>query len=678
MGRFIARTLRSTLTIVILTAIASCVVGVVAYAYASGEPATTVIYAAVNKSDGTMRIISEPTAKLKTNEYLLSWNQVGLQGPTGASGATGAAGPQGPRGDKGDAGVPGTTWYADSGVPTGALGHNGDFYLDRGSGDVYQKADGSWAFAICLVGPRGAKGDVGATGATGPKGDTGLTGATGAMGDKGDAGDVGPAGPAGQDGAPGLDGADGATWHTGDGVPEGRRGLEARTGDLYLDTLSGDVYQKSQGDMVPGPWVIVANICGPVGLTGDAGPKGESGPAGPVGPAGQDGKDGAPGQQGAKGDVGPMGPAGPQGPAGDLSSDPAYAKWLDLAPYIRVETGAVGGQGGPNIVVSEANLFTKTAAGQYTLLGLPHQDLPPAAPSSVSVVLGDAGDANTIEWRTGVSWAGVSGAANYNVYRRDVSGSDPGPWLQIAPSNWGGPTHFSEGIPVGSKWQYGIASVDGLGRESAKTASEVVWCHGVDHLSCALGQAGVLGQIFWVYAKDKNGAVVTSFNGTLLMTKLGGDAAPSGGSVVNGVAQCWGLAPPPGNAQSGGGMQCSVSCVEIPSLPAIVVYTNYIYTYTGYAWSQSTYAATGDSATLQLRHTYYSGQLITDPGPVPTSGLSVSPGFTVSWGSSNLVNGVAELTLTRVDQTKTECTVELLFQSGRDPAIATVTFAPAN
>lgn len=92
------------------------------------------------------------------------------------------------------------------------------------------------------TGPQGPKGDQGDVGPTGPQGEQGEEGGQGAKGDKGDPGD---------DGAPGEDGA---IWLQGSGAPDAGDGNE---GDLYLDTDTGDVYQKGASG-----WELIANIKG--------------------------------------------------------------------------------------------------------------------------------------------------------------------------------------------------------------------------------------------------------------------------------------------------------------------------------------------------------------------------------------------------------------------------------
>jgi len=48
----------------------------------------------------------------------------------------------------------GTTnqWFVDNGVPTGALGNDGDFYLDLDTSTVYEKIAGSWVIKGVLAG----------------------------------------------------------------------------------------------------------------------------------------------------------------------------------------------------------------------------------------------------------------------------------------------------------------------------------------------------------------------------------------------------------------------------------------------------------------------------------------------------------------------------------------------
>jgi len=99
----------------------------------AGAITTGLIYACVNNSSGTIKIVSA-TTECSNNEIQLVWNAQGVAGPTGPAGPTGATGPTGPTGPQG---------------PTGATG------------------------------PTGAQGPTGAAGPTGPKGDPGNLGLAG-------------------------------------------------------------------------------------------------------------------------------------------------------------------------------------------------------------------------------------------------------------------------------------------------------------------------------------------------------------------------------------------------------------------------------------------------------------------------------------------------------------------
>ena len=68
-------------------------------------------------------------------------------GPKGDTGATGAQGMQG------WSGLDGAQWYQGAGAPV-ALHHDGDFYLNKTNGDVYEQVSGSWGSPVGnLMGP---------------------------------------------------------------------------------------------------------------------------------------------------------------------------------------------------------------------------------------------------------------------------------------------------------------------------------------------------------------------------------------------------------------------------------------------------------------------------------------------------------------------------------------------
>lgn len=119
------------------------------------------------------------------------------------------------RGPQGNTGSPGSTWEAGSGSPITPGTVPGDSYLDGSTGDVYVWNGTSWVQSVNIRGPQGAEGPAGV----------------------------------------------GNTWATGTGAPITPGAL---TGDMYLDTSDGDVYE-----WLGTSWGLVGNLTGPEGPPGD-------------------------------------------------------------------------------------------------------------------------------------------------------------------------------------------------------------------------------------------------------------------------------------------------------------------------------------------------------------------------------------------------------------------------
>lgn len=79
--------------------------------------------------------------------------------------------------------------------------------------------------------------------------------------------------------ASGANGTNGATWYTSTGAPAG--GLGA-VGDFYLDSATGNYYQKTGA----ATWTLQGSLVGPAGAAGAAGSAGAAGPAGQGVPVG--------------------------------------------------------------------------------------------------------------------------------------------------------------------------------------------------------------------------------------------------------------------------------------------------------------------------------------------------------------------------------------------------------
>lgn len=141
----------------------------------------------------------------------------GERGPQGLQGVKGETGPQGPQGAKGDAFAIAKTYTSVAAMNAGFASDGvkqGQFVLidtgnvnDADNAKLYVKGTTAYTYLTDLSG---------ATGMTGPQGPQGLKGETG---------------PAGKDGSQITSGAGApATGNTG------------KTGDMYLDTTTGDLY----------------------------------------------------------------------------------------------------------------------------------------------------------------------------------------------------------------------------------------------------------------------------------------------------------------------------------------------------------------------------------------------------------------------------------------------------
>lgn len=162
----------------------------------------------------------------------------GERGPQGLQGVKGETGPQGPQGAKGDAFAIAKTYTSVAAMNAGFASDGvkqGQFVLiDTGNvnnadnAKLYVKGTTAYTYLTDLSG---------ATGMTGPQGPQGMKGETGAQGVKGE---TGPQGLKGETGATGPAGKDGSQITSGAGAPA--TGNTGKTGDMYLDTTTGDLY----------------------------------------------------------------------------------------------------------------------------------------------------------------------------------------------------------------------------------------------------------------------------------------------------------------------------------------------------------------------------------------------------------------------------------------------------
>jgi hypothetical protein len=205
----------------ILVSVGAVVVFGGGFAVASASSTTTKasqFAACLNTSSATLsKVTVNATPSCPAHSRLVTWNARGSQGPAGTPGAAGARG---------------SLWATGVGAPSpDNTQQSGDLYLDTATGNVYELVAGSWTLEGNVEGPRGSAGASGVPGAAGAMGPAGATGATGPRG---------------------------SLWTTGVGAPSLHDSQQS--GDLYLDTATGNVYE-----LVAGSWTLEENIEGPAG-----------------------------------------------------------------------------------------------------------------------------------------------------------------------------------------------------------------------------------------------------------------------------------------------------------------------------------------------------------------------------------------------------------------------------
>ena len=241
-----------------------------------------------------------------------------------------------------------------AGIPTKAIGIDGDFYIDSKNANLYgPKTKGVWKILTSLKQNEtksvatviGEQGGMGATGAQGDKGDKGATGNTGAVGSAGSMGATGAAGAKGNDGATGATGLSGAT---------GSIGVTGATGPAGIQGVKGDT-----------------------GLTGSAGAQGVKGDTGLTGGQGLKGDTGTVGTQGVKGDVGAAGVS--------------ISYFVDLGTWTLSTNQSVG--------TSDSSTFGNLDTGSYTFEIMVDGTFSPNTTAEMTIGMQVITSAGTMDYR---------------------------------------------------------------------------------------------------------------------------------------------------------------------------------------------------------------------------------------------------------------------------------------
>jgi len=241
-----------------------------------------------NGTNGTTTLSGNgtPATTVGVNgDYFLDKTNYLLYGPKTAAGwgtpilLRGADGAQGPTGA---AGKDGSIMYSGTGSPAAALGLNGDYYLDKTTGNLYgPKAVGAWGSPLILKGATGANGTNGTNGSTTLSGNGAPATTIGVNGDyyldrtnyllygpksaigwgtalllRGAQGAQGPMGPTG---------ADGTVIYSGETAPDPALG---KAGDFYISRLPVMLYGPKNANL---DWGMGTSLKGADGANGTNG-----------------------------------------------------------------------------------------------------------------------------------------------------------------------------------------------------------------------------------------------------------------------------------------------------------------------------------------------------------------------------------------------------------------------
>ena len=367
----------------------------------------------------------------------------GITGPTGAPGADGAK------------------IFTGIDDPPSDLGSDGDCFLNTDTGNWFRKGGGVWGVAVGnLTGPQGVKGD---------RGDQGVEG---------------------------LRGAPGATMLHGTVDPT----TEGSDEDYYLNTISGDWFQKIEGS-----WgAAIGNLTGPQGVKGDQGDTGATGATGDTGAIGPAGADGATGPVGADGATILHGAADPtnEGNDGDYFLNTASGDWFKKVSgswgvAIGNLTGPVGATGpagadgatgpagadGATILHGATDPTNEGNDGDYflnTVSGDWFKKVSGSWGVAIGNLTGPAGATGPVGADGATGPAGADGATILHGAADPTNeGNDGDYFLNTASGDWFEKVSGSWGVAIGNLT--GPQGIQGVTGDTGATGADgAVWFNGTD------------------------------------------------------------------------------------------------------------------------------------------------------------------------------------------------------
>ncbi|MFD1630456.1 hypothetical protein [Pseudopedobacter beijingensis] len=250
-------------------------------------------------------------------------------------------------------------------------------------------------------------------------------------------------------------------WYTGKTPPSSSYPIDAKNQDLYLNTVTGDVYRYN-GTLWGTP---IGNLTtGIVGPKGEQGVQGLQGIPGPVGPKGD---------KGEAGDVGLQGEVGPVGPKGDKGADGDKGIQGDIGPKgERGDQGALWftGEGAPGNTLSGLrtdDLYLNTKTGEvYRYLVNGWSGVIANLTTGVEGPKGEKGDAGAV-WFNGDGNPNTSLIGGVRVDDLFLN-NKTGQVYKYTVTGWQGPiANLTTGIegpigPVGPKGEKGDQGVSGV------------------------------------------------------------------------------------------------------------------------------------------------------------------------------------------------------------------------